>query len=252
MQRLPAVPGHDLPAGGAVLPGQDRLHRRSGADEGDVRRVGRPDQTPGRRAGHARGQPRRPRRHLRVELGASPRAVLRRALHRSGAAHAEHQTLPRPGRVHREPCRGRGRVRRPVAARVVPAVARAAAAGSPCRRDGRPAGGGAGGGDPGRPAVPRLRGTGRRGPAGRVPRRGREPGGRDVLHERYDGKSEGRRLLTPVHLAALDRRPDQRRDRARRDRHRDAGRADVPRERLGSGARGADGRRDRWCSRGRT
>ena len=60
---------------------------------------------------------RRPGGHLRVEHRPPPRAVLRRPVHRPGAAHAEHPAVPRAARLHRQPRRGRGDLRRPVAAR---------------------------------------------------------------------------------------------------------------------------------------
>ena len=38
-------------------------------------------------------------------------------MHRPGAAHAQHPAVPRPARLHRQPRRGRGHLRRPLAAR---------------------------------------------------------------------------------------------------------------------------------------
>src|SRR4051812_24912576 len=72
---LPAVPGHHFSPGRAVLPGPGRAHRRAGADNHDVRRVGRAHQTPGWRPGHSRDHRRRSGRDVRVEFRSPPRAV---------------------------------------------------------------------------------------------------------------------------------------------------------------------------------
>ena len=63
-----------------------------------------------------------------------------------------------------------------------------------------------------------LRGPARDRRAGRVarPRAGRERGGGDVLHERHDGPSEGRRLLAPLDRPAHPRRRIRRAARASR------------------------------------
>ena len=66
---------------------------------------------------------RRPGGHLRLEHRPPPRAVLRRAVHRPGAAHAQHPAVPRAGHLHREPRRGRGDLRRQVARRAAVAAA---------------------------------------------------------------------------------------------------------------------------------
>ena len=82
---------------------------------------------------------------------------------------------------------------------------------------------------------------------------------RHVLHERHHRQPEGRRLLAPLDRPALDglaRR--RRRRRSRETRHDHAGRADVPRQRVGPRARPRDGRRRssrcpaRTCSRRRS
>ena len=73
--------------------------------------------------------------------------------------------------------------------------------------------------------------------------RRREPRRRDVLHERHHRPPEGRRLLAPLDRPALDGRAGRRRRGGQRARHRDAGRADVPRQRLGALPGGGDGRR---------
>ena len=63
--------------------------------------------------------------------------------------------------------------------------------------------------------------------------RGRTVRRRDVLHERHDRQPEGRRLLAPLVLAALDVGLYRQRQRPRRRRPDAADRADVPRERVG-------------------
>ena len=94
--------------------------------------------------------------------------------------------------------------------------------------------------------VPPLRGAARRADVDRL----RVPGGRrarrrrDVLHERHHREPEGRRLLAPVDVPALDR---HRRPAAggavHVERPRAADRPDVPRQRVGHAVRGVDGRR---------
>ena len=73
--------------------------------------------------------------------------------------------------------------------------------------------------------------------AGRVAPPRREPGRVDVLHERHDGQPQGCRVLAPLDLAAHDLRDDRRQHRRLRSRHDPAGRADVPRQRVGPGPR---------------
>ena len=92
----------------------------------------------------ARRRARRPR-HLgdgrvgdvRLEHGTSPRAVLRGAVQRPGAAHPEHPAVPRAAHLHRQPRRGRGDLRRPVAARPAVAAGRHVRDGQAHRGDGR-------------------------------------------------------------------------------------------------------------------
>ena len=93
-----------------------------------------------------------------------------------------------------------------------------------------------------------LRGAARGRRPGRVarPRPGRERGRGDVLHERHHRDAEGRRLLAPLDDAAHPRRRRHRAARlpplaARRD---PAGRADVPRERVGLSVHRDDARRE--------
>ena len=80
--------------------------------------------------------------------------------------------------------------------------------------------------------------------AGRLPDdRRREPGRRDVLHERHDRPPEGRRLLAPLDRPALDGLARGRRGGRLRARHDHAGGADVPRQRVGPVPGRGDGRR---------
>ena len=197
--------------------------------------VGRAVAATRRRARRPRHLGRRPGRHLRLEHRPPPRAVVRRAVQRSGAAHAEHPAVPRAGHLHRQPRRGRGDLRRPVADRPAVAAARHVRDRAPHRGHGRRPGRGA---QPRRrPRPPRLRGPAGRGRPGRVAPARREPGRVDVLHERHHRQPQGRRLLAPLDLAAHRRRDDGRQPRRLRARHDPAGRADVPRQRLGPGPR---------------
>ena len=141
----------------------------------------------------------RPRRHVRVELRAPPRALLRRPVLRARAAHAQHPALPGAAPVRRRPRAGRGDLRRPLAAEAAVAADRRAAdrqarRGHGRRRRRR---------DPRRRAHPRLRDAARRGRAGRVPRLRREQRRGHVLHERHHRQPEGRRLLAPLERPAL-------------------------------------------------
>ena len=174
---------------------------------------------------------RRSRRHVRLEHRPPPRAVLRRAVHRPGPAHPEHPALPGPAHVHRQPRRRRGHLRRPLPARAAGAAAADVRARPPPRADGRRQGRGAR--RPARPHVARLRGAARRRRPRRVPHRRRVPRRQHVLHERHDGQPEGRRLHPPQHVPAHDERDDGGLRRRARVRPRAAGRADVPRQRVG-------------------
>ena len=162
---------------------------------------------------------RRPRRHALLEPPPAPRGLLRHPVRRVRPAHAEPPPAPERPRVHRRARRRPRRDRRPqprAAARLLqgPDEDRAR-----LRRRGL------------------VRGAARDGVAGRVgrPRAGRERGRGHVLHERHDRPPEGRPLLAPLDRAALARRRRRQPDGARHLRAgRDpAGRADVPRERVG-------------------
>ncbi len=152
-----------------------------------------------------------------------------------------HRLFARRDHPHRQRRRGRHRVRRPVA----PAHGLAAGAGvphGPARRgDGRRRRRAAARRRPRRRlrAVPRecdrAGGTG----LGRRARR-REP----LLHLRHHGPTQGRALQPSLDRAARPAPARRRRLRDRRARRRDADRADVPRQRLGSAVR-RDARRRR-------
>ena len=73
----------------------------------------------------------------------------------------------------------------------------------------------------------------------------------DVLHVGHHRQPQGRGLQPPLDGAALADQLTADGARAARARHRPAGRADVPRQRLGPALRGAAGRAA-WCSPGRT
>ena len=77
----------------------------------------------------------------------------------------------------------------------------------------------------------------------RLPRARRAPGRRALLHERHHRQPQGRALLPPLDLAALNRFLDDRRARPLHARPRARGGADVPRQRLGHPARGRARRR---------
>ena len=78
--------------------------------------MGRAHAPAGGRARRARDLRGRARRDVRLEHRAPPRALLRRALLGPRPAHAQHPAVPGRHRLHRQPRRGRGRLRRPLAA----------------------------------------------------------------------------------------------------------------------------------------
>ena len=111
----------------------------------------------------------RPRRHVRLEHRAPPRALLRRAVQRPRPAHAEHPPVPGRHRLHRQPRRGRGRLRRPLAAEALLAAGRPLRDRQARRRDGRRRRRR----DPRRPARARLRGAAGEAPSRSSSRRSR-------------------------------------------------------------------------------
>ncbi len=97
-----------------------------------------------------------------------------------------------------------------------------------------------------------LRGPARRRQPGRVPRRRRAPRRQHVLHERHDGQPERCRLQPPVDVPAHHGGDDRRQPRCPRGRRDPAGRADVPRQRVGSGPRRRGDRRHARDARARS
>ena len=184
-----------------VTAGPKPAGRSGAAGHDDLRRVGRADPPPRRRARRARHLRRRPGRDLRLEHRPPPRAVLRRAVHRAGAAHPQHPPVRRPARLHRQPRRGRGHLRRPV---------------PPRRCSGRSSTGFEtvrhivvmdDGADVDVPDDPRILDyEALLAAAEPVDFRGRrrEPGRGHVLHERHDRQPEGGRVLPPLDRPALD------------------------------------------------
>ena len=137
-----------------------------------------------------------------LEHGPPPRAVLRRAVHRPGAAHAQHPAVPRAAHLHRQPRRGRGDLRRPLAAGLLwpllPRSRRSATSWSwtTARASSRR----------GPPAGTELHdyedAARRRADPVEFHVDGREPGRVDVLHERHHRQPQGRRLQPPLDVPA--------------------------------------------------
>ena len=242
MSSYPLTLTHVFDRAERIFPEKDVATVQARRDRSDhLRRMGRAHAPAGRRARRARDLGRRPRRHVRVEHRAPPRAVLRRAVQRPRPAHAEHPPVPGRHHLHRQPRRGRGDLRRPLAAEGLVAAGRRPRDRQARRGDGRRRRRR----DPRRLPDPRLRDAARRGRPGReVLDRRREPGRGHVLHERHDRPPEGRRLLAPLDRPALAGRDGRRRRRGLRARHRDAGGADVPRQRVGPVPGGRDGGRE--------
>ena len=184
-------------------------------------------------------------------------------------AHAEHPAVPGRHRLHRRPRRGRGRLRRPLAAEALLAAGRPLRDRQARRRDGRRRRRG----DPRRPARARLRGAAGRGRAGRVPTIDDENQAAAMCytsgttgHPKGVVYSHRSTVLHSMGSLVADAAGGQ------RARHDHAGRADVPRQRVGplpgrgdgrrvardaraehaaEGARGADGVREGHAGRGR-
>ena len=180
-------------------------------------------------AARARARTRRPCRDPLLEPPGAPRGVPRHPVRRLRPPHAQPAPASERSRVHRDACRRPRGDRRPQPQTAPRPVRRRDGDRARDRRRGR------------------LRGADRRRRSRCVARPGarRERSRRDVLHERNDRAPEGRRLFAPLdapaHPRTLCRQPAGARHlRAGRD---PAGRADVPRERVGlpvrrDGARG--------------
>ena len=102
----------------------------------DRRRVGRARAAAGHGAGLA-GRPADGRVGTFCGTPRAPGALPGGPVHRPGAAHAQHPAVPRAAGLHREPRRGRRRLRRPLAAAGVHAAAPQAAHGPALHRDRR-------------------------------------------------------------------------------------------------------------------
>ena len=161
-----------------------------------------------------------------------------------GVAHAEPAAAPRRDRVHRERRAGSAADRRRRAC--CRCSTRSIAAGAKfervivvgrCRRGARD-------------ELRRVRRgrAGRRGAAGAA----RERRARHVLHERHDRAAEGRRVHAPLDAAAHAGRGAAGLARAVARGHAAAGRADVPRQRVGLAVRRGDARTRSSCCPGRT
>ena len=174
---------------------------------------------------------RRPRRDALLEPLPAPRGVPRHPVRRLRAAHAEPAAASERPRVHRD-ARGRPRGDR----RPEPAAA-AASSSSTARRSSTSSS-----------SRTRTRSCSPAADADALarPGAGRERGCGDVLHERDDRAAERRPLLAPLDDAAHARRRRRQPDGARHLRVRldPAGRADVPRERVGLSVPRDDDRRE--------
>ena len=181
-----------------------------------------------RRARLARHLRRRPRRHVRLEHRAPPRALLRRAVQRPRPAHAQHPPVPGAAELHRRPRRGRGHLRRPVAAEGAVAAGPRLRDREALRGDGRRRGR-----RPRRRPDPRLRGADRPAPSRSSSTSRTRTGPRPCATRAAPPATQGRRLLAPLERAALAGAMLADTLAVSRARRRAAGRADVPRQRVG-------------------
>ena len=198
-------------------------------------------------AARARDRRRPAGRDLPVEQRRAPRGLPRGPVDGRGAPHAQHPALPRPARLHRQPRRGPGRHRRRLARRrCSPRSCRSSKTVTHVLVAGPDA------------AVGRPRLAARHRQGGRCSTRTCSPtqpeefdwpevDERDAAAMCYTsgttGQPQGRRLQPPVGLAALAGGEHRQRRRPRLPRPGAADRADVPRQRLGTGLRRADDRR---------
>ena len=216
-------------AGGGVAPGRGRhpshdVPRARGAIAADGQRPRRP-----------RHQERRPRRDAGLERPSPHGALLRGLGIGIRAAHAQPAPAPRPGRLHRRPRRGPGAVLRSHLPASGGSDRQSRQDHQDLRRDDRPRPH-AGRKQDRQPAL--LRGA-RRGEQRfvRLADLRREPGVVALLHVGDDGQPEGRPLQPSLDPAAhLRDRPSRRAQLLGQGRD-PAGRADVPRQRLGPAVR---------------
>ena len=212
---------------------RDRLAHRRGPDPPLHLRRHPPPLEAGREGlARARRQARRPDRHACVERLPAPGAVLRRFRHGCRAAHHQPAALPRADHLHRQPCRGP----LPVLRRDVRAADREARApddlGQGVRRDDRSR---AHAGDRrARTSCATRTCVGRAGQRLRVADIPRGYGVLAVLHVRHDREPERRAVFASLDAAALVRDLHGRRHRALGGRVDADGRADVPRQRVGT------------------
>ena len=194
---------------------------------------------------------RRPGGDLRVEHRAPPGAVLRHSRHRPGHAHGEHPLLPRTADLHGQPRRGRGGLRRPVAAaavRQVPARAR------------RPSSMWSSWTTAPTPSCPTTRASSVTRTSSAAPSRSTSPTGSSDERQGAaicyttgtTGNPKGVLLQPSLDVAALERGADHLDVRAARARPHPAGRPDVPRQRVGAAVRRVPGRRLVRDARART
>ena len=190
--------------------------------------------------GAARRRPRRQGRHPGLERLPPPGALLRRLGHGRGAAHRQPEALHRADRLHRQPCRGPGAVRRPDLRAAAGRHRRPAGHGRACRGDDRRS---THAGDLARQRL-LLRDPARRRERGlcvaRLRRTGRVLA---LLHLGHDGQSQGRALQPPLDPAARHGRLPEQRHGTLRPRRDHADRADVSRQRVVAALSGLPHRR---------
>ena len=192
----------------------------------------------GRRC-EARARARRPRRDALLEPLPAPRGVLRDPVRRLRAAHAQPAPAPERPRLHRDARRGPRRDRRPQPPAAARAVPRPDADRARARRRGLLRGAARGGEPPTSGSTPSSTRTRRRRCATRAARPGR-PKGVVYSHRSTILHTLGVASLTPLG------------DAVSRAGHDPAGRADVPRERVGLPVSRGDARREPRLPRART
>jgi hypothetical protein len=185
----------------------------------------------GASAGRRRDRARRLRGDPDVEPQRAPRGVFRDPAGRRGDPHAQPAAAPQRDRLHRQSRARPLRDRRRCAAAAARQgdrrrrLVRARARGRQRRRPRALRG------------LPRHRRRRRAAAARRV----RRPG--DLLHQRHHGDAQGRGVQPPLDAAPHPDRGAARQPRPVARRHADAGRADVPRQRVGPAVHRRDDRR---------